>query len=37
MLEITPDNARDYLLARGLIGAGSGALIEPLGWGISNV
>lgn len=36
-IEITPENARDYLLARGLIPAGVQAVVEPLGWGISNV
>ena len=36
-IEITPDNARDYLLARGLIPAEAPTVVEPLGWGISNI
>jgi 5-methylthioribose kinase len=36
MLEITPDNALDYLRSLGQIGPGP-ARIEPLGWGVSNV
>ena len=37
MFEITPENARDYLLKHGLIPAEAEAVIEPLGWGISNI
>lgn len=37
MIDITPENARDYLLERGLIPATPEAAIEALGWGISNV
>jgi 5-methylthioribose kinase len=37
MFEITPDNARAYLVQRGLIAPQAPAQIEPLGWGISNV
>jgi Phosphotransferase enzyme family len=37
MIEITVENARDYLLERGLISAEPPATIEALGWGISNV
>ncbi len=37
MVEITPENARAYLLDRRLIPAEPEATIEPLGWGISNV
>jgi 5-methylthioribose kinase len=37
MIEITPENARQYLADRGFIPAGSEPGIEPLGWGISNV
>jgi hypothetical protein len=37
MIEITPENARDYLFERGLIPAEPAASIEALGWGISNV
>jgi 5-methylthioribose kinase len=36
MLELTPDNAADYLRARGWIGQ-KPAKIELLGWGVSNV
>jgi 5-methylthioribose kinase len=36
MLELTADNALDYLWDRGWIHAGA-ARVEPLGWGISNV
>jgi 5-methylthioribose kinase len=35
MLELTAENALDYLRARGWIHAGQ-ARIEPLGWGVSN-
>jgi len=37
MIEISPENARDYLVSRGQIPADGEARIEPLGWGISNV
>jgi 5-methylthioribose kinase len=37
MIEISPENARDYLIERGQIPADGEARIEPLGWGISNV
>ncbi len=37
MIEITSENARQYLLERGLIPAEPQATIEALGWGISNV
>ncbi|MBI3934521.1 MAG: hypothetical protein HY316_07485, partial [Acidobacteria bacterium] len=37
MIEIALENARDYLLARGLIPEQPEALIQPLGWGISNI
>lgn len=37
MIEITLENARQYLVDRGFIPAGSEPEIEPLGWGISNV
>ena len=37
MIEITPENARQYLTDQGFIPAGSEPAIEPLGWGISNV
>jgi Phosphotransferase enzyme family len=37
MIEITPDNARAYLLEHGLIPGEPQATIEALGWGISNV
>jgi hypothetical protein len=37
MIEITPENARGYLLERDLIQALPEAIIEPLGWGISNI
>lgn len=37
MIEIAPENARDYLLARGLAPAEVQAVIEPLGGGISNL
>lgn len=36
MLELTADNALDYLRERGRIGAGP-ASVELLGWGVSNV
>src|SRR5581483_12142468 len=36
MLELTPDNALDYLRQRGRIGPGP-ARVELLGWGVSNV
>jgi 5-methylthioribose kinase len=36
MLEITPENALDYLRSTGRIGRGP-ALVTPLGWGVSNV
>lgn len=36
MLELTTDNALDYLWARGWI-RGEGARVESLGWGISNL
>src|SRR5881409_608730 len=36
MLELSPDNALDYLRQRGWIGPGP-ARAEPLGWGVSNV
>ena len=36
MLEISPDNALDYLRSAGLLGSGP-ACVEPLGWGVSNV
>jgi 5-methylthioribose kinase len=35
MLELTPDNALDYLRRRRWVGPGP-ARIEPLGWGVSN-
>jgi 5-methylthioribose kinase len=35
MLELSPDNALEYLRFHGRIGAGS-AHVEPLGWGVSN-
>jgi 5-methylthioribose kinase len=35
MLELTADNALDYLRRRGWIGPGL-ARVEPLGWGVSN-
>src|ERR1700680_1333074 len=35
MLELTPDNAVDYLHGQGWIGPGP-ARVEPLGWGVSN-
>jgi 5-methylthioribose kinase len=35
MLELTADNAADYLRQRGWIGPGP-ACVEPLGWGVSN-
>src|SRR5918911_2875970 len=35
MLELTPDNALDYLRRQGWIGPGP-ARVEPLGWGVSN-
>jgi 5-methylthioribose kinase len=37
VFEVTPDNAREYLLLHGYIAVDSQAVIEPLGWGISNV
>lgn len=36
MLELTADNALDYLRARGWIGPGP-ARVEALGWGVSNL
>src|SRR5215468_7290385 len=36
MLELTADNALDYLRARQWIGPGP-ARVEPLGWGVSNI
>jgi 5-methylthioribose kinase len=36
MLELTPDNALDYLRERGWVGPGP-ARVTPLGWGVSNV
>src|SRR5262249_49812251 len=36
MLELTADNASDYLRNRGLI-ASEGACVEPLGGGVSNI
>jgi 5-methylthioribose kinase len=35
MLELTPDNAADYLRRRDWVGLGS-VHVEPLGWGVSN-
>jgi 5-methylthioribose kinase len=35
MLELSPDNALEYLRSRGRIGPGP-AHVEPLGWGVSN-
>jgi 5-methylthioribose kinase len=35
MLELTPNNALDYLRTQGWIGAGP-ARVEPMGWGVSN-
>jgi 5-methylthioribose kinase len=35
MLELTPDNAVDYLRHHGRVGPGP-ARVEPLGWGVSN-
>jgi 5-methylthioribose kinase len=35
MLELTPDNALDYLRDRGRLPPGP-ARVEPLGWGVSN-
>ncbi len=37
MIEITPENARQYLTEQGFIPAESQPEIEALGWGISNV
>jgi len=37
MIELTPETARDYLLARGWVSPDAQPVIEPLGWGISNV
>jgi 5-methylthioribose kinase len=37
MIEITPENARRYLVERGIIAAGDDPRIEALGWGVSNV
>ncbi|MSP13498.1 MAG: hypothetical protein EXR62_11150 [Chloroflexi bacterium] len=37
MFEITPENAHEYLLSQGLISPEAPAIVEPLGWGISNV
>src|ERR671935_3050439 len=36
MLELTPENAVDYLRAQGWIGPGP-ARVEALGWGVSNI
>src|SRR5260370_14686359 len=36
MLELTANNALDYLRAQGWIGAGQ-ARVDPLGWGVSNI
>ncbi|HEV3256811.1 MAG TPA: aminoglycoside phosphotransferase family protein [Gemmataceae bacterium] len=36
MLQLTADNALDYLRTRGWIGAGP-ARVEALGWGVSNI
>src|SRR4051794_5115777 len=36
MLELTPDNALDYLRTAGRIGPGP-ARVTALGWGVSNV
>jgi 5-methylthioribose kinase len=36
MLEITADNALEYLRAQGWVGSGP-ARVEPLGWGVSNI
>src|SRR5919201_808783 len=36
MLELTADNALEYLRERGRVGPGP-ARVEPLGWGVSNV
>jgi len=36
MLELTPDNALDYLRTCGWISPGP-ARVEPMGWGISNI
>jgi 5-methylthioribose kinase len=36
MLELTADNALDYLRSRGWIGSGP-ARVEPFGWGVSNL
>src|SRR5690349_13364203 len=36
MLELTADNAADYLRAQGWIGPGH-ARVGPLGWGVSNI
>ncbi len=36
MLELTADNAADYLRGRGWIGPGP-VQVEPLGWGVSNL
>ena len=36
VIEITPDNALDYLRSTGRLGAGP-ARVEALGWGVSNV
>jgi 5-methylthioribose kinase len=36
MLELTADNALEYLRAQGWIGSGP-ARVDPLGWGVSNI
>src|SRR5262245_44073516 len=36
MLELTPDNALDYLRLRGWVGPGP-ARVQALGWGVSNM
>lgn len=36
-IEITPENAREYLIDRGVISLHATTIVEPLGWGISNV
>src|SRR5271165_6720863 len=35
MIELTPENALDYLRSGGHLGSGP-ARVEPLGWGVSN-
>jgi Phosphotransferase enzyme family len=36
-IEITPENARTYLIDRGVIAPHAQTMVEPLGWGISNI